>query len=290
LKVAVFPVIVTAPATEPPVLLRRNDVPFTDAASTASENVAVTFAFGSIPVAPFAGLNAVIVGGVTSGSARVMKVHTKSDARWFPAWSSTPVVTRAVNVVLYARGLDGLNVAVCPESVTVPVTAPAPPLRRKVAVFTDVSATGSENVARTVVAGSTPVAPFGGTIEVTTGPVTSGAGLVVKLHTNSVAMLLPATSSTPVVTRAVYVVWYARDDDGVKVAVWPDKVTVPAMTVAPAFRRNVDVLKEAGAIGSEKSTRTVVVGSTLEDPVKGRTETTLGGVSSGGGDVENVQT
>ena len=75
-----------------------------------------------------------------------------------------------------------------------------------------------------------------------------------------------------------------------KVAVWPDKVTVPVMTVAPAFRRNVDVLKEAGAMGSEKSARTVVVRSTPEDPVNGRTETTLGGVSSGGGDVENVQT
>jgi hypothetical protein len=55
LKVAVFPVIVTAPVTDPPALLRRNVVPFTDAASIASENVAVTFALGSIPVAAFAG-------------------------------------------------------------------------------------------------------------------------------------------------------------------------------------------------------------------------------------------
>jgi hypothetical protein len=75
----------------------------------------------------------------------------------------------------------------------------------------------------------------------------------------------------------------------VKVAVWPDKVTVPVGRRS-GVQANVDVLKEAGAMGSEKSARTVVVRSTPEDPVNGRTETTLGGVSSGGGDVENVQT
>jgi hypothetical protein len=40
---------------------------------------------GASTVAAFAGLNTVIVGGVTSGSERVMKLHTRSDARLFPA-------------------------------------------------------------------------------------------------------------------------------------------------------------------------------------------------------------
>jgi hypothetical protein len=53
--VAVFPLIVTVPATDPPVLFRRNVVPSTDASSIGSEKVAVTFALGSIPVAPLDG-------------------------------------------------------------------------------------------------------------------------------------------------------------------------------------------------------------------------------------------
>jgi hypothetical protein len=187
LKVAVFPVIVTAPVTDPPALLRRNVVPFTDAASIASENVAVTFALGSIPVAAFAGLITVTVGGVVSGAGSVVNVHTRSDVRLFPARSCTPVVTRAVYVVLYASAPVGLNVAVFPDIVTAPATDPPVLLRRNDVPLTEATSIASENVAVTFPSTSTPVAPLAGTVVTTLGGVTSGADPVVNDQTRSAA-------------------------------------------------------------------------------------------------------
>jgi hypothetical protein len=72
-----------------------------------------------------------------------------------------------------------------------------------VVVETLAGATASENVAVTVVAIATPVAPASGLTAVTVGGVRSGATPVVNVQTKSAARLFPATSSTPVVIRAV---------------------------------------------------------------------------------------
>jgi hypothetical protein len=100
LRVAVFPDRDTVPVTVEAPTESRKVVPLTEAASIGSENVAVTFTLGSMPVAAFAGLMRVTVGGAVSGAGSVVKVHTRSDARLLPARSCTPVVTRAVYVVL----------------------------------------------------------------------------------------------------------------------------------------------------------------------------------------------
>jgi hypothetical protein len=91
-----------------------------------------------------------------------VKVHTRSDARLLPARSCTPVVTRAVYVVLYASAPVGLKVAVFPVIVTAPVTDPPALLRRNVVPFTDAASIASENVAVTFALGSIPVAAFAG--------------------------------------------------------------------------------------------------------------------------------
>jgi len=69
-----------------------------------------------------------------------------------------------------------------PLSVTVPATGPAP-VTRKVVVETLAGARPSENVAVTVVAMATPVAPASGVTAVTVGGVTSGGGGVVNDQT-----------------------------------------------------------------------------------------------------------
>ena len=77
----------------------------------------------------------------------------------------------------------------------------------------------SLNVAGMILLIATPVAPLRGIVEITLGRVVSL--VVVKPHVKSEAIALPATSFTPVVIRAVYVVEPDRLLDGVNMAVVP---------------------------------------------------------------------
>jgi len=102
-------------------------------------------------------------------------------------------------VVPYAKGEEGVKVAVVPLSDRVPATGPTP-VSRKLAVVTLPGATASENVAVTAAPMGTFVAPASGDVPVTVGGVRSGAAPVVKDQEVSDAIAFPARSCTPVVT------------------------------------------------------------------------------------------
>jgi hypothetical protein len=141
--------------------------------------------------------------------------------------------------VLASRGPAGVNVAVFPDTLTVPETVPTPPVNWNVVVLTVVGLTTSESVARTTASIATSVSPWSGSVEVTVGRVTSGGGAVVKVQTTSAARLFPARSSTPVVTRTVYVAFAASGAEGVKVATCPESETLPETADVPRRRRYV---------------------------------------------------
>ena len=103
-------------------------------------------------------------------------------ARALPAASFAAVVTFAVYSVLPASAVVGLNVAVLPLTVTVPVTT-APPevaFRLKLAVLSVEFVIDSEKVAETDEFSAMPVAPLAGDAEDTVGGVVSGAAAVVN--------------------------------------------------------------------------------------------------------------
>jgi hypothetical protein len=79
------------------------------AAFMASLNVAEIVVFTATPVAPFTGTVETTVGG-----AAVVNIQTKLAASEAPAGSFATVVIVAVNKVLLARIVDGVNVAVLP--------------------------------------------------------------------------------------------------------------------------------------------------------------------------------
>lgn len=77
-----------------------------------------------------------------------------------------------------ARAAAGVNVAVVPENVTVPVTAAPPaPVTRNVDIFIVVAFIASLKLAVIICVNGTPVAPFAGVVAVTVG--TTGILLVV---------------------------------------------------------------------------------------------------------------
>ena len=84
------------------------------AGSIALLNVALIDALVDTDEAPLAGVVRVIVGALASGPKPVVKVQVKSAASEFSARSLTSVVIVAVNNVLAARSLLGVNVAVVP--------------------------------------------------------------------------------------------------------------------------------------------------------------------------------
>jgi hypothetical protein len=98
---------------------------------------------------------------------------------------------------------------------------PAGQARVEVAVVRVSGFMGSLKLAVISVLIATPVVFAAGLVELTVGAVMSGAAPVVKLQLTGAAMELPATSSTPVVTRAVQVVLAGRLLVGVKVATLP---------------------------------------------------------------------
>jgi hypothetical protein len=127
-------------------------------------------------------------------------------------------------------------------------------------------------VADTVVLTATLVAPLIGTVETTVA-----GGAVVKVHTKFVASAAPVGFFAPVVMVAVNTVLVASAVAGVKVAVVPAEVTVPATGVAPGpVKVNVAALIVAGFIPSLNVAEIEVLTATAVDPLTGTVETTVG--------------
>src|SRR5580692_7870503 len=85
--------------------------------SMASLKVALTALFNRTLISAFAGLVRVIVGGVVSGAAPVVKLHGSDTApaiKALPARSFAAFVIVAVNCVLAARFAVGVKVATTP--------------------------------------------------------------------------------------------------------------------------------------------------------------------------------
>ena len=82
--------------------------------SIALLKVALSLLLTATAVAELTGTVEATVGGVVSGVAPVVKLHTKLLAKALPARSLAPVLTVAVKSVLPAKGLVGENVAVVP--------------------------------------------------------------------------------------------------------------------------------------------------------------------------------
>src|ERR1044071_7214095 len=127
-------------------------------------------------------------------------------------------------MVLAARGLNGLKVAVTPAYVTVPITGVVPCCKVKVMVVVVKGSIASLKVAAIFWLTGTPVAAIAGTVKLTIGAVVSRAASVVKLQIKSLApevSALPARSLAPGLILAVYKVLGARLTSGMKVAVKP---------------------------------------------------------------------
>lgn len=91
---------------------------------------------------------------------------------------------------------------------------------------------------------------------------------------------MPAVSFTELVTRAVYTVPALRADEGVKVAIFPEYVTVPGITEAPCFRPMVDAEIVEASISSLNVTLTVVETETEVALLSGVMPEMVGGVVS----------
>ena len=151
-KVAVVPVTAMLPAA---VGLNEKVAVVTVAGSIGSLKVAVTAEESATPAAPLVGFVAVTMGGVVSGTAPVVKVHTRLLASGFPAKSLMPVVSVAVYSVMPASGAEGAKIAVAPDTVMLPATDG---LIVKVPVVTVAGSTGSLKVASIAEEIDTPVA------------------------------------------------------------------------------------------------------------------------------------
>jgi hypothetical protein len=88
----------------------------------------------------------------------------------------------------------------------------------------------------------------------------------------------------------VYVVLSASGLEGSSVAVWPERVTIPATEPPPGPSRvNVPVFTVVAWTSSEKVAVTFPVGLTPVAPPAGVTTPTVGAVVSGAGCVVNSQ-
>ena len=127
-------------------------------------------------------------------------------------------------------------------------------------------------MAEIVVLTATPIAPLAGTVETTVA-----GGAVVKVHTKLAASPAPVGFFAPVVMVAVNTVLVGREVVGLKIAVVPTEVTVPATGVAPGpVKVNVAALIVAGFITSLKVAEIVVLTATAVAPLTGTVETTVG--------------
>ena len=170
-KVAVLLLTLTVPATTaPPVVATRVKLPmFTVELVIASEKVADIEEFVATPIAPFAGDTAETAGGVVSVLTPVVKFQVKLPANALPAASLAAVVIVAVYCVFPTRAAAGVNVAVLPLVVTVPLTAIPPVARVKLVVVSVELVIGSEKLADIDEFRATPVAAFDGEVSDTVG-------------------------------------------------------------------------------------------------------------------------
>jgi hypothetical protein len=131
-NVAVVPAKVTVPATGvAPGPAKVNVAALIVAGFMASLNVAEIVVLAATPVAPLTGTVE-----TTVGAAAVVKVQTKLAASPAPVRFLAPVVIVAVNTVLVASVVVGVNVAVVPPKATVPATGAAPgPVKVNVAAL-----------------------------------------------------------------------------------------------------------------------------------------------------------
>jgi hypothetical protein len=189
----------------------------------------------------------------------------------------------AVYWVLPARLIAGVNLAVAPLMLTVPLTIAPPEVVAsvKVAVVSEEFVIASEKLADIEEFNAMPVAAFAGIVADTIGGVVSGATPVVKFQLKSALSALPLESCTPVVIVAMYSVPAARTTDGVNVAELLLAVTVPAMA-KPA---RDEILKVVGlsvvlSIASEKVTVIAELTATAFAALAGEVEDTVGGIVS----------
>lgn len=179
--------------------------------------------------------------------------------------------------------IAGVNLAVAPLMLTVPLTIAPPEVVAsvKVAVVSEEFVIASEKLADIEEFNAMPVAAFAGIVADTIGGVVSGATPVVKFQLKSALSALPLESRTPVVIVAMYSVLAARTTDGVKVAELLLAVTVPAMA-KPA---RDEILKVVGlsvvlSIASEKVTVIAELTATAFAALAGEVEDTVGGIVS----------
>lgn len=189
----------------------------------------------------------------------------------------------AVYWVLPARLIAGVNLAVLPLMLTVPLTTAPPEVMAsvKVAIVSEEFVIASEKLADIEEFNAIPVAAFDGIVADTIGGVVSGAAPVVKFQLKSALSALPPESCTPVVIVAMYSVPDARATKGVKVAELLLAVTVPAIA-KPA---RDEILKVEGpnvvlSIASEKVTVIAELTATAFAAFTGEVEDTVGGVVS----------
>ena len=112
----------------------------------------------------------------------------------------------AVYCAFAARAADGVNLAVLPLTLTVPLTGAPPEVLAsvKLAVVSVALVIGSEKLADTEALVATPVAALAGEVADTVGGVVSEAAAVVNLQPKLAANALPAASFAAVVMIAVY--------------------------------------------------------------------------------------
>src|SRR5687767_13043845 len=143
---------------------------FTDAWFTGLLKVTWSTTLRGTPDEPAPGMVEVTTGPASA----VVNDQVNACASAFPPRSVTPLVTRAVNVVPNASGLDGVNVTVLPSTSTVPAIAlPPDGVTVKVVVVRDDAAIASENVALISVFLGTRVSPLAGMVARTVGAVRS---------------------------------------------------------------------------------------------------------------------
>jgi hypothetical protein len=133
------------------------------------------FVLTGTSTAPLAFMVSVTRGAVVSVDATgaVSKLHTLLLPIALPARSFTPVVTVAIYVVPGIRLVDGVNVAVFPEYVTVPETGVVPCFRVKVVPVMVETSIASLKLKVISLLTATLVAESPGFIELTMGLVVS---------------------------------------------------------------------------------------------------------------------
>ncbi len=282
---AEFPLTTTVPltATPPDVVAKRKLAVVNVEFVIASENVADIEEFSATAVVAFAGDVEMTVGGIVSGAAAVVNFQVKSPPSALPAASFAAVVIVAVYWVLPAKLADGVNLAVLPLMLTVPLTDAPPEVVAsvKLEVVNVEFVIASEKLADTEAFSAAPVAAFAGDAEETIGGVVSSAAPVVKVQLKSAPSALPAASVTPVVMVAVYSVFAERLAEGANVVELLLALTTPT-TVAPARvdSLKVELLNVVFSIASENVADITEFNATAVAAFAGEVEDTIGGVVS----------